>query len=77
MIWTHNFGAQRLLSSAGSFSVVAQAPDLTVTAIGAVSGRVVFKKKVRSTPFVGRDGAIVTADRKGKPTWLVTGGDRR
>lgn len=74
MLWNHNFGAQRLLSDAGSSYVVAQSQDGTVTAVDSVSGRVAYRAKVVGAPFVGPDGSIVTANRKGKPQWLLNGG---
>lgn len=72
-VWLHNFGAQRLLSPAGSPAVVAQAADGTVTALDAITGRTVFTREVLGQPFVGNDGSIVTANRQGQPEWLHVG----
>ncbi|MGK2878422.1 MAG: hypothetical protein ACSLFF_07595 [Solirubrobacterales bacterium] len=73
LLWVHSFGAQRLLSPAGSPHVVAQAADSTVTAIDAVSGRKALSVEVASIPFVGEDGSVVIADRAGAPEWLLDG----
>jgi hypothetical protein len=72
-LWQHDFGAQRLLSPAGSPDVVAQAADGTVTALDAITGRAIFERQVVGQPFVGNDGSIVVADRQGEPEWLHVG----
>lgn len=69
-IWLHDFGAQRLLSRAGSPEVVAQAVDGTVTALDAITGRETFERRLVGKPFVGNDGSIVIANRQGTPKWL-------
>lgn len=69
-IWLHEFGAQRLLSRAGSPEIVAQAVDGTVTALDAITGRETFERRLVGKPFVGNDGSIVVADRQGTPKWL-------
>jgi hypothetical protein len=73
MLWVRNFGGQRLLSKAGSPYVVVQTSDSTITAMDAISGRDAFTGKVEGSPFVGRDGSIVTANRKGEPRWVLDG----
>lgn len=72
-IWVHEFGAQRLLSPAGSPILVTQAADGSVTAIDAVTGRDAYRGKLAGAPFVGADGSIVTANRQGEPEWILGG----
>ncbi|MBJ7355132.1 MAG: hypothetical protein JHC98_09920 [Thermoleophilaceae bacterium] len=72
-IWRHDFGAQRLLSPAGSPIVVTQAADGNVTAIDALTGRNTYSGKLVGVPFVCEDGSIVTADRQGHPHWVLSG----
>lgn len=72
-VWRHTLGAMRLLSGSGSPHVVAQSSDGNVVALDAVSGRELFSHSVDGEPFVATDGSIVTADRSGRPTWLLRG----
>lgn len=72
-VWRHELGAQRLLSHAGSPLVVTQAANGTVTAIDATTGRTTYTEVIADEPFVGEDGSIVTANRKGEPKWLLGG----
>ncbi len=75
-LWLHDFGAQRLLSPAGSPNIVTQAADGIVTALDSVSGRTIFAREVAGRPFVGKDGSIVIANRQGDPQWLRDGNTR-
>ncbi len=70
-IWARTFGSVRLLSPTGSPRVVVQDREQNLTAIDAISGKVVLKRHVDTKPFVGADGAIVTASRAGTPLWIV------
>lgn len=70
-IWARTFGAVRLLSPTGSPRVVVQDNIQNVTAVDAVSGKVVLQRQLSTRPFVGADGAIVTASRAGTPLWIV------
>lgn len=72
-LWSHDFGAQTLLSRAGSPLVVAQSANGTVTALEASTGKPVAVHRAEGRPYVGDDGSIVTADREGNPSWLLSG----
>lgn len=72
-LWSRKLGAQRLLSKGGSPYIVSQAANGDVTALDAVTGRVLLTRTVVGAPYVGRDGSVVIGDREGHPEWLIAG----
>jgi hypothetical protein len=72
-IWIRNLGVRTLLSHAGSPTIAVQGNNGELTAIDAVSGKTVLRRVVAGQPYVARDGSILTADRKGRPAWLLGG----
>lgn len=69
--WSRYLGRQQLLSAGGARLIVAFSTDHTLTAIDAVSGRTVTRRQLAERPFVGDDGAVVTAQRDGTPIWVA------
>lgn len=73
-LWVRNFGAQQLLSPAGSPRVVVRAADGTITVAGAKTGRTIATHKYAEAPYASADGSVVAADRDGSPHWLAQPG---
>lgn len=70
-IWAQSFGRQQLISPPGSPLIVVHAQDNTLTAVDAATGVERLKRRVDEPAFVAADGAIVTANRKGQPSWVT------
>lgn len=74
LVWRRNLGGVRIVSNADAVNFVArsEASGLT-TVINASSGKLLLERKLRANLFASDDGALVTANRAGQPTWIDPG----
>lgn len=70
-IWKRDLGNVRLLSDADAANlVVRSATSGVVTVLDGTSGEKLLEEPLGENTFAADDGALVTADRKGRPTWV-------
>ncbi len=70
-IWRRDLGNARLLSDADAANlVVRSAASGIVTVVDGTSGKTLVEEPLGENTFAADDGALITADRKGRPTWV-------
>lgn len=69
-LWARTFGSQHLLSPSGSPLIVVSDRQWNISVVDSISGKALLHSSLPQEPFVGDDGAIVIADRAGRPNWV-------
>lgn len=73
LIWRRQLGPVKILSDADAINFVARSDATgTTTVLDAASGKVLLERNLSANLFAADDGALVSADRAGRPTWIET-----
>lgn len=74
LVWRRALGRVRVVNDADAVNFVARADGSEqTTVLEASSGKLLLEQKLRANVFASDDGALVTANRAGVPTWIKPG----